>query len=144
MEWYKILTGFYTFVGLFLYNFIYDQLKKMKPHTTYNGGKAGNGTYQNIINHIPKCDTFIDAMVGNGEIFFNLNLRTLTVINDIDKSVIDRYNQASVPGIVVENKDYAGIIKKYDVATDTPSFVLGGSWRLFQQFFSLNSFFSLY
>ena len=30
-------------------------------------------------------------------------------------SVIDRYNDASVPGIIVENKDYAGIIKKYDV-----------------------------
>jgi hypothetical protein len=50
------------------------------------GGKAGNGTYQAIINHIPKCDVFIDAMVGNGGIFFNLNLPALTVINDIDRS----------------------------------------------------------
>lgn len=88
----------------------------MKPFSTYNGGKAGNGTYQNIINHIPQCDTFIDAMVGNGGIFFNLNLPAVTVINDVDRAVIDRYNDASVaPGIIVENDDYAGIIDKYDV-----------------------------
>ena len=116
----------------------------MKPLTTYDGGKAGNGKYQNIINHIPKCDTFIDAMVSNGGIFFNLNLPTLTVINDIKKSVIDRYIHASAHSTVVENKNYAGIIKRCDVATDTPSFVLGGSWRLFPTVFSPNSFFSLY
>ena len=87
----------------------------MKPLTTYNDDKADNCTYQYIINYIPKSDTFIDVMVGNGGIFFNLNLPTLTVINDVDKSVIDRYNDASVPGIIVENKDYAGIIRKYDV-----------------------------
>lgn len=87
----------------------------IKPYSTYNGGKAGNGTYQAIINHIPKCDVFIDAMVGNGGIFFNLNLPALTIINDIDRSVIDKYNDASAtPGIIVENDHYTGIIAKYD------------------------------
>jgi site-specific DNA-adenine methylase len=88
----------------------------MKPYTTYNGGKAGNGTYQAIINHIPKCEVFIDAMVGNGGIFFNLNLPALTVINDIDISLIDRYNDTSATkaAVIVECADYAGIIAKYD------------------------------
>ena len=87
----------------------------MKPFLTYNGSKAGNGTYQAIINHIPKHDVFVDAMVGNGGIFFNLNLPALTVINDIDRSVIDKYNDAPAPGLIVENAHYTGIINKYDV-----------------------------
>lgn len=87
----------------------------MKPYATYNGGKAGNGTYQTIINHIPKCDVFIDAMVGNGGIFFNLNLPAITVINDIERSLIDRYNDTSATtAVIIECGDYTGIIAKYD------------------------------
>jgi DNA adenine methylase len=85
-----------------------------KPFITYNGGKAGNGTYQNIINHIPKCDLFIDAMVGNGGIFFNLNLPCFTVINDYDRSVIDKYNYVGHSNIISENLDVLDLIDKYD------------------------------
>ena len=94
-----------------------------KPFKTYNGGKAGNGTYQKIINHIPKCDVFVDAMVGNGGIFLNLNLPQITVINDIDTSVIDKYNKVLIDkhnyeghnkNIIVENIDYRSLIDKYD------------------------------
>lgn len=63
-----------------------------KPFKTYNGGKAGNGTYQQIINQIPKCDIYIEPMVGNGGVFHNLQLPALTVINDIDGRVIASYN----------------------------------------------------
>ncbi len=59
-----------------------------KPFKSYNGGKAGNGTYQQIINYIPKHDVFVDAIVGNGGIFFNLNLPGLTIIN----AVIAKYD----------------------------------------------------
>lgn len=87
----------------------------IKPFKTYNGGKAGNGTYQQIINHIPKHDVFIDAMVGNGGILFNLSLPGLTVINDIDGSIIQKYKfNGYSTAVIVENDDYAGIIDKYD------------------------------
>ena len=86
----------------------------MKPFSSYNGGKAGNGTYQNIINHIPKCNVFIDAMVGNGGILFNLKLPGLTVINDIDSGVIEKYDIQHFENIIIENFDYRSIIAKYD------------------------------
>jgi hypothetical protein len=85
-----------------------------RPFKTYNGGKSGNGTYQQIINHIPKCDVFVDAMVGNGGIVSNLLLPGLTVINDIDISVIDKYDVAVLgKKIIKENLCYRSLIDKY-------------------------------
>lgn len=84
-----------------------------KPYKTYNGGKAGNGTYQNIINHIPKIELFVDAMVGGGGIFFNLNLPALTVINDYDRSVSDKYKKFKSAKIKVTNIDAMVLIDKY-------------------------------
>ncbi|MGN7988686.1 hypothetical protein ACTJKC_15160 [Pedobacter sp. 22226] len=85
-----------------------------KPFDTYNGGKAGNGTYQQIINHIPKCDVFVDAMVGNGGIVYNLALPALTHINDIDPSVIAKHDVGcSSTNIIKSNVDYKALIIKY-------------------------------
>lgn len=81
-----------------------------RPFKTYNGGKAGNGTYQQIISHIPKCDIFIDAMVGNGGIFTNMQLPGVTVINDIDRSVIDGYKLIVNDGLIVFNLDYKSLV----------------------------------
>lgn len=97
-----------------------------KPFKTYNGGKAGNGTYQQIINNIPKHDLFVDAMVGNGGIFLNLKRPGVTVINDVDGSVIKRFRDLIAKNddyghkdsLIVENDDYAGIIAKYECAAD--------------------------
>ena len=44
------------------------------PFKSYNGGKGGSGTYQSIINYIPKCSIYVDAFAGNGGVFFNLKL----------------------------------------------------------------------
>lgn len=82
-----------------------------KPFKTYNGGKAGNGTYQQIINQIPQCDVYIEPMVGNGGIFHALNLPALKVINDIDARVIAAYDVAgSQSKILVFNYCYKHII----------------------------------
>ena len=101
-----------------------------KPFQTYNGGKAGNGTYQQIINHIPKCEFFIDAFVGNGGIFFNLKLPEHTVINDIDPGIIDKYNNVAhtdkntyvSQGVRKENLDYGSLIDKYDCTSSLKTF----------------------
>jgi len=91
-----------------------------KPFETYNGGKAGNGTYQQIINHIPKCDVFVDAMVGNGGIFYNLALPALTHINDIDPLVIAKHDVSScATKIIKSNVDYKSLIVKYSGNTGT-------------------------
>jgi hypothetical protein len=86
-----------------------------RPFSTYNGGKNGSGTYQQIINFIPKIDLFIDAMVGNGGIVTNLLLPGLTVINDLDKSIIDAYDVTGLGGKIIKlNLDYSTVIDRYD------------------------------
>lgn len=90
----------------------------MKPFATYNGGKAGHGTYQKIINNIPKHSIYIEPMVGNGGILFNLNLPGMVVINDIDSAVIDKYDYKCLGyinrSVKVHNQCYSEIIEKYD------------------------------
>lgn len=88
-------------------------MKIIQPYKTYNGGKSGNGTYQNIINHIPKCRIFIDAMVGNGGIVSNLNLPSITIINDIDLSIINDYKINLSKGII-DNNIYTGVSADID------------------------------
>ncbi|WP_316828098.1 hypothetical protein [Pedobacter miscanthi] len=86
-----------------------------KPFETYNGGKGANGVHQQIINHIPQCGLFIDAMVGNGSIFLNLSLPRLTIINDIDRNVIAKYDvSGSKTEILKYNTTYSWLIVQYD------------------------------
>jgi DNA adenine methylase len=85
-----------------------------KVFKTYNGGKDGNGTYQNIINHIPKCSRFVEAFAGNCAITRNIARPAVTVINDIDRSVYDKLVQLQEPCLIVENNCYQELIVKYD------------------------------
>lgn len=85
-----------------------------RPFPSYFGGKAGNGTYQTIINNIPQCDVFIDAMVGNGGVVCNLNLPGITVINDIDAGIIANYINNGRDIIIKENMHVADLIDAYD------------------------------
>jgi DNA adenine methylase len=87
-----------------------------KPYPTYNGGKAGAGTYQNIINHIPACDVFIDAMCGNLGVSSHLQLPPTTVLNDIDKKVCTDIAQliGGMKGVTVTNEHYTDKIFLFD------------------------------
>jgi DNA adenine methylase len=84
----------------------------MKKYKTYDGGKSGNGTYQHIINHIPKCNIYIEPFFGNGGVYHNLKRPALSIINDINPGVID--------GLVYDgstkvfNKDFQEVIDEYD------------------------------
>jgi DNA adenine methylase len=87
-----------------------------KPYRTYNGGKAGAGTYQNIINHVPACDVFIDAMCGNLGVSSHLTLPATTVLNDIDAKVCADIAQliGGIKGVTVTNEDYTDKIFLFD------------------------------
>lgn len=95
-----------------------------QPFPTYNGGKSGAGTYQNIINHIPKCDLFIDACTGNNSIVSKFKiLPSRIILNDIDniiyKALVDAVFKSldNIPEettVQVLNMDYSALIKKYD------------------------------
>jgi site-specific DNA-adenine methylase len=84
-----------------------------KPLQTYYGSKHSNGTYQQIINNIPACETFIDAMVGNGGIVTHLKLPSKTIINDIDPDLMDKYS-GDGRQIIKENLHVLDLIDKYD------------------------------
>jgi DNA adenine methylase len=96
-----------------------QDLEKIIPHPSmrYPGGKGAPGAYHTIINHIPKCDVFVEAMVGGGAVFKHLNTDCRIVINDCDSSCIDAYDYASCyPGLNIYNVDYADLIAKYGYA----------------------------
>ena len=57
----------------------------------YPGGKHGAGSYQTIINQISPLSVYIEPFVGSGGVFHNLALPRHTIINDLDKSIIDKY-----------------------------------------------------
>lgn len=83
------------------------------PLPEYPGRKGASGTAQKIISEIPKCDRFIDGMCGSGYIG-SLVRGCQIILNDVDKTVIDRVNCAA--GVVKENTDYRNIIDKYNFA----------------------------
>lgn len=107
----------------------------MKPFKTYNGGKNGNGTYQQIINHIPPHNIFISAFAGNCGVFNNISRSGISILNDKDPRVTERWKSFPPPGciiseslpdltrkyrdttilpaVIVNNGDAAGIIAKY-------------------------------
>ena len=59
--------------------------------TPYNGGKSGSGTYQQIINHIPPHNIYVEPFVGHGGIFRKIRRAPISVLNDIDVIVIDEW-----------------------------------------------------
>lgn len=85
-----------------------------KPNPTYNGGKEGNGTYQNIINHIPKCNRFVEAFAGNCAIARKLKLPDLTVINDLDSRLYEGLKNLESSGVIVTNICYTEVVKLFD------------------------------
>lgn len=89
-----------------------------KIFKTYNGGKGGNGTYQSIINHIPKCSRLVEVFGGSCAISRMIRLPGLTVINDIDRSIYEKLillaTHLKGTAVIVENKSYEDLIVKYD------------------------------
>lgn len=76
-----------------------------KPFKNYNGGKDGNGTYQQIINTIPPHDIFIEPFLGNGAIMRKIKPAAMASIGiDIDASVILKWLETN-PSITAINAD---------------------------------------
>lgn len=68
-----------------------------KPFETYFGGKNGSGTYQTIINQIPPHRTYIEPFVGGGAIWRNKRPADISLLNDVDLAVVDRWVAAQMP-----------------------------------------------
>jgi DNA adenine methylase len=78
------------------------------PIPTYPGRKGASGQWQKIVSSIPKCKTFVECMCGSAYIA-SIVAKTgcKVVINDIDRSVIDKHNYAAGKNIIKMNQDYA-------------------------------------
>lgn len=77
------------------------------PDMGYHGSKGGNGTWQQILSRIPKCDLFIEAMAGSGILSSKITPDLCsTVTNDLERSCKSDLHL-----------DYTAVIDKYDCAT---------------------------
>ncbi len=75
----------------------------------YPGSKGGNGTWQQIISQIPKCDIFIEAMAGSGILSSKIDPSSCsTITNDYERSI---------PADL--HLHYRNLIDKYDCIAGT-------------------------
>jgi DNA adenine methylase len=78
---------------------------KMPP---YIGGKSGAGTYQQIINRIPPHSVYVEPFLGHGGIFRHKKIASLSILNDINQQIIDRWRKIKIPGCQVSEDRYQG------------------------------------
>lgn len=111
-------------------------MSKLPP---YNGGKSGNGTYQQIINHIPPHGIYIAPFAGHDGVFQKIRRADISILNDKDSRVIERWRHASIlknclvcenymqgslfeqpekPIVILRNQDYSSIIAKFKDTAD--------------------------
>jgi site-specific DNA-adenine methylase len=64
-----------------------------KPFETYNGGKEGDGTYQKIISIMPPHDIYCELFLGNGAIQRKKKPAKYSILMDLDRAVINRWNE---------------------------------------------------
>lgn len=65
----------------------------------YPGGKGGAGVYQMIINNIPPHDTYIETHLGGGNILERKRPAARSIGIDIDREVIQAWQQLDVDGL---------------------------------------------
>ena len=107
---------------------------------SYNGGKSGAGTYQQIINKIPPHSTFVSLFAGHCGIFRNIRRAPLSILNDNNPRVIQtwekylpRFNydvkkqflqgelfeSSERPTVLLNCCDYSAIIRELHHNSDT-------------------------
>ncbi len=98
------------------------------------GGKSGNGTYQNIINHIPPHKIYVAPFAGHDGIFQKKLPCPISILNDKDAAVIERWKKvldkkkflvcenfmqgnlfeaATLPTVILRNDDYRNIVTRF-------------------------------
>lgn len=71
---------------------------KVKGYSSYFGGKSGNGTYQNLINHIPPHDVFYSLFLGHCGVTRHIKPAAMNYLNDLDVRIIQAWNESGLPG----------------------------------------------
>lgn len=102
--------------------------------TNYDGGKSGEGTYQQIINNIPPHNIYIEAFAGHAGIFRKIRRAPLSILNDIDGKTIEQltaiiksdkieickdffqgnlFEKPQRPVVIIRNNDYSVILDRF-------------------------------
>ena len=72
----------------------------------YPGCKGAAGVYQNIISHIPKCDTLIVPFLGHCAITRDIKRPKCLISNDLDPFVYACWREALYyAGFIIKNDD---------------------------------------
>lgn len=80
---------------------------------TYNGGKSGSGTYQQIINLIPPHSIYVAPFAGHDGVFRKIRRAPVSVLNDIDARIIEAWGRYHIPGCdVVQNFMQGNLFEK--------------------------------
>lgn len=79
----------------------------------YDGGKAGAGVCQQIINQIPPHRVYIEAFAGEAAVYRAMRRSTIAILNDADERQVARL-EASAPGSIVRCGDAFELLRNYD------------------------------
>lgn len=87
-----------------------------KPFDSYLGGKGCAGTYQQIINLIPPCNTLVIPFLGNCAITRNIRLPEHVLLNDIDGEVVKAWSNVNgdIPGVEFCNMDAVRFMMEFE------------------------------
>lgn len=77
-------------------------MKNPRAYDSYFGGKAGNGTYQAIINHIPEHNIYYSIFAGNDGVYQNIKTERAVLV-DLDPTVCMAWDKLKIPGLTVYN-----------------------------------------
>jgi len=82
------------------------------PLKNYPGRKGAAGAWQQILSNIPKCELFIECMAGSG-LISSLVKGCQLIVNDIDKTVIDKIAYAA-DNVNFLHLHYKAILKRFN------------------------------
>ena len=72
---------------------------------TYSGGKNGNGTFQTIINEIPRCDVYFELFAGSAAVYNNMAPAAISILCEKSREQYDVLKTSIRPGDIVLNCD---------------------------------------
>jgi hypothetical protein len=80
---------------------------------SYNGGKAGSGVYQQIINQIPPHTTYIEPFLGHGAVMIAKRPADQSYGLELDPLVASRWAGHPYPGLTVINTEALSWLRNY-------------------------------
>lgn len=84
------------------------------PNKNYPGRKGAAGQWQKILEQIPRCKLFIDAMTGSGVVSSLVEKSGCDVVlNDIDEVTLSKI-QITGDRVTVHNFDFTELLMLYD------------------------------